>query len=164
MNHLLKKILWATLLTMSLSACITVNTPYPNARTTTVSSNAENHTNQFTLASRHWTDVAKIRTEAERLGKQVRAGEITKVQAAQLLNRFRIAQAGKNEIDDNMYEVYLKSTVDSQRGAITSQQSKDYVKSALEGWQQRWVNMGNKPNNPAFTNFLMEVMDMKPLQ
>ena len=54
--------------------------------------------------------------------------------------------------------------MDSQRGTINSEQSKVYVKNALRGWQQRWPHMKNKPNNPAFTNFLLEFMGMQPLQ
>ena len=91
-------------------------------------------------------------------------GKITKVQAAQYLNRYRIQLVGRNTVDDSMYEVYLRSAVDSQRGEITTEQSKLYIQNALKGWQQRWPNMRSKPANPAFTNFLMEVMDMKPLQ
>lgn len=119
---------------------------------------------QFALASTHWTDVSKIRDEATRLSYQVSKGQLTKVQAAQYLNRFRIKQVGRNTIDDSMYEVYLRSAVESQRGAINTEQSKFYIRNALQGWQQRWPSMENKPSNPAFTNFLMEVMDMKPLQ
>ncbi|MDO4640940.1 MAG: prokaryotic membrane lipolipid attachment site family protein [Neisseria sp.] len=119
---------------------------------------------KFALASTHWTDVSKIRDEATRLSYQVSKGELTKVQAAQYLNRFRIKQVGRNTIDDSMYEVYLRSAVESQRGVINTEQSKLYVRNALKGWQQRWPNMDHRPTNPAFTNFLMEVMDMKPLQ
>lgn len=118
----------------------------------------------YRLAETHWTDVSKIRDEATRLSYQVSEGKLTKVQAAQYLNRFRIQQVGRNSIDDSMYEVYLRSAVDSQRGAITTEQSKLYIQNALRGWHQRWPNMRNKPANPAFTNFLMEVMSMRPLQ
>lgn len=118
----------------------------------------------YRLAANHWTDVSKIRDEATRLSYQVSQGQITKVQAAQYLNRFRIQQVGRNAVDDSMYEVYLRSAVDSQRGTITTDQSKLYIQNALKGWKQRWPNMKNKPSNPAFTNFLMEVMHMKPLQ
>ena len=89
---------------------------------------------------------------------------MTKVQAAQYLNRYRLNLVGSNQIDDNMYEVYQKSALDSQRGVITPEQSKAYIISALKGWQQRWPAMHEKPNNPAFTNFLLEFMGMKPLQ
>ncbi|MBY6283791.1 prokaryotic membrane lipolipid attachment site family protein [Neisseria sicca] len=118
----------------------------------------------FSLASSHWSDVSKIRDEATRLSYQVSQGKMTKVQAAQYLNKFRIQLVGRNVVDDSVYEVYLRSAVDSQRGEINTEQSKLYIQNALRGWQQRWKNMGNKPSNPAFTNFLMEVMNMTPLK
>lgn len=118
----------------------------------------------FRLASSHWTDVAKISDEAARLGYQVGIGKMTKVQAAQYLNNFRKRLVGRNAVDDSMYEIYLRSAIDSQRGAINTEQSKLYIQNALRGWQQRWKNMDVKPNNPAFTNFLMEVMKMQPLK
>ena len=93
----------------------------------------------YTLAASHWGDVAKIRNEATRLG-------------------------GRNSVDDSMYEVYLRSAVQSQQGRITAEQSKIFIRNALQGWQQRWPNMQNRPANPAFTNFLMEVMNMQPLK
>lgn len=118
----------------------------------------------YRLASSHWSDVSKIRDEATRLSYQVSQGQITKVQAAQYLNRYRIQLVGHNNVDDSMYEVYLRSAVDSQRGTISTTQSKLYIQNALKGWSQRWPSMSNKPANPAFTNFLMEVMGMRPLQ
>ena len=126
--------------------------------------NVDTGSAQYRLAANHWTDVSKIRDEATRLSYQVSQSKITKVQAAQYLHRYRIQLVGRNAVDDSMYEVYLRSAVDSQRGEITTEQSKLYIQNALKGWQQRWPNMRSKPANPAFTNFLMEVMDMKPLQ
>lgn len=118
----------------------------------------------FHLAPSHWTDVSKIRDEATRLSYQVSIGKMTKVQAAQYLNNFRKRLVGRNAVDDSMYEIYLRSAVDSQRGEINTEQSKLYIQNALRGWQQRWKNMDAKPNNPAFTNFLLEVMKMQPLK
>ncbi len=118
----------------------------------------------YRLAASHWSDVSKIRDEATRLSYQVSQGQITKAQAAQYLDRFRINLVGRNAVDDDMYQIYLRSAVDSQRGAITTEQSKLFIQNALRGWQQRWPNMQSKPANPAFTNFLMEVMDMQPLK
>lgn len=118
----------------------------------------------FRLAPSHWTDVSKIRDEATRLSYQVSIGKMTKVQAAQYLNNFRKRLVGRNAVDDSMYEIYLRSAVDSQRGEINTEQSKLYIQNALRGWQQRWKNMDAKPNNPAFTNFLLEVMKMQPLK
>ena len=44
----------------------------------------------YHLAPSHWADVSKIHDEARRLSTQVSQGSLTKVQAAQYLNRFRI--------------------------------------------------------------------------
>lgn len=131
---------------------------------TNVKNNGNIATGNFRLASSHWSDVAKIRAEATRLSYQVSQNKMTKVQAAQYLNRYRIQLVGRNAVDDSVYEVYLRSAVDSQRGEISTEQSKTFIQSELKGWQQRWKNMSSKPNNPAFTNFLMEVMNMTPLQ
>lgn len=152
----MKKIGLAALVSVALSACITVENP---------SSSAPSFGRApYALSQNHYADVAKIRAEAQRLGTQVSSGKMTKVQAAQHLNRFRIKTVGRNSVDDSMYEVYQQAAVDSQRGAISAEQSKAYVENALRGWQQRWPGMRNKPTNPAFTNFLLEYMRMQPLQ
>ena len=77
----------------------------------------------YRLAASHWSDVSKIRDEATRLSYQVSQGQITKAQAAQYLDRFRINLVGRNAVDDDMYQIYLRSVVDSQRGAINTEQS-----------------------------------------
>ncbi|MCP2040431.1 bacillopeptidase F (M6 metalloprotease family) [Neisseria sp. HSC-16F19] len=118
----------------------------------------------YRLASSHWSDVAKIREEATMLNRQVANGQITKVQAAQRLNQLRIKLVGRNVVDDDMYEIYLRSATRSQANKISSAQSKQFVQDGLRSWQQRWPHMTNKPANPAFTNFLMEAMGMRPLQ
>lgn len=169
------KRLFPFLLLLLVSACITVNpTVQPvhtraSSQTTGVINNVGNanqaKTNEvYRLADSHWVDVAKIHAEADRLGKQVIDGNLTKVQAAQYLNRYRLALVGSNPVDDNVYEVYQRAAVDSQRGAIDPAQSKLLVENVLKGWHQRWNNMTVKPTNPAFTNFLMEVMDLEPLK
>ena len=152
-----KKILAATAVAAALSACQSAYPP-PVQQSRSVSPQG------FRLAQSHWTDVAKIRAEAQRLGGQVRAGQMTKVQAAQHLNRFRQNLVGRNSVDDSVYEIYLQAMVDSQRGTITAAQSKAMIEHALRGWQQRWPHLNNKPNNPAFTNWLLEFMGMQPLQ
>lgn len=125
---------------------------------------SQQQSGRFRLAADHWSDVAKIRNEATRLGYQISEGKLTKVQAAQYLDRYRKDLVGRNQIDDEMYTVYLRSAVESQRGEIDTARSKQQIQDALRGWQQRWPHMQNKPSNPAFTNFLMEVMGMRPLQ
>lgn len=149
----MKKYLPVLLFAGLLSGCPTLS---PSSRSA--------HPSQYSLAASHWGDVAKIRNEATRLGYEVNRGRITKTQAAQQLNRFRINLVGRNTVDDSMYEVYLRSAVQSQQGRISPEQSKVFVRNALQGWQQRWPNMQNRPANPAFTNFLMEVMNLQPLK
>ena len=120
---------------------------------------------QWKMDAEHLRHVNQIRTEANRLAVQVGHGEITKVQAAQLLNQFRISTVGHNTIDDSVYETYLKSAVNSQAGFITTEQSKQQIKDALQTWHTAWRTMGNnRPTDPAFTNFLMVVMGMPMLR
>lgn len=160
MQTLFKKLPVAALLAISLNACVTLPMGGGSSSAPVTQSNQVG----YRLASTHWTDVAKIRQEAQRLGAEVGAGKITKIQAAQYLNRYRLNLVGSNQIDDSMYEVYQKAALDSYRGVISQEQSKQYVISALRGWQQRWSSMSVKPANPAFTNFLMEVMELQPLK
>lgn len=148
------------LLPLLLAACQLPNKTSVNVGTTSSQSGARS----THLAASHWSDVAKIRNEATRLGYEVAARRMTKAQAAQALNRFRIGLVGHNQIDDDMYAVYLRSAVQSQQGRINAQQSRTFVQNSLRGWQQRWPHMQNRPANPAFTNFLMEVMNMEPLK
>ncbi|WP_032138141.1 hypothetical protein [Kingella negevensis] len=119
---------------------------------------------KYSLAASHWSDVAKLRAKANELGTQVGSGKITKVQAAKLLDRYRVSLVGHNTVDDSVYQVYLKAAVDSQRGEINQEQSRAYIENAVRGWQQRWKNMEDKPRNPAFTNFLLEHLGMQPLR
>ena len=118
----------------------------------------------YRLSANHWTDVANIRNRANELSIRVGQGELTKVQAAQLLNDYRIQLVGHNSVDDNMYTVYLRAATQSQSGQISTEQSKRLIQNALSGWGQRWPDMQNKPTNPAFTNFLNEVMGVPALK
>ena len=118
----------------------------------------------YRLSSNHWSDVANIRNRASELSIRVGNGDITKVQAAQLLNEYRMSLVGSNPVDDNMYSVYLRAATQSQSGQITTEQSKRLIQNALSGWGQRWPSMQNKPTNPAFTNFLNEIMGVVPLK
>lgn len=118
----------------------------------------------YRLSANHWSDVASIRNRANELSIRVGQGELTKVQAAQLLNEYRVKLVGHNSVDDNVYTVYLRAATQSQSGQINTDQSKRLIQNALSGWSQRWPNMQNKPSNPAFTNFLNEVMGLQALK
>ncbi len=170
---MMKSALSMAVFAIALSACVQLPAPViQNTGSTTPDYSGLTRTTpttqvssgKYKLASSHWSDVAKIREEARRLNQQVGSNKITKVQAAQYLNRFRLNLVGSNSVDDPVYEMYLRSVVDSQRGVIDSTQSKANVESALKGWQQRWKHMDSRPTNPAFTNFLLELMNMEPLK
>lgn len=117
----------------------------------------------YQLATEHWADVAKIRNHATQLSILVNQGKLTKVGAALQLDAFRKKLLGQNIVDDSMAEVYLRLATNVQRGVMNSRQSEQILREALQGWQQRWNYIQDKPGNPAFTNFLMELMQMQPL-
>ena len=121
----MKKYLPLIFLTAALTGCNTVYVPtIAEVPVRPINVDGTSSVNEgYRLSNSHYSDVAKIRFEATRLSDQVGKGQITKVQAAQYLNRYRIQLVGKNPVDDNVYEVYLRSAVDSQRGAITTEQS-----------------------------------------
>lgn len=84
----------ALLTAAALSACGTIEIPTRVVETATRPAAA------YRLDNNHWSDVAKIRAEANRLGTQISSGQITKVQAAQMLDRYRRSVAGRNSVDE----------------------------------------------------------------
>lgn len=120
----------------------------------------------YHLADSHWSDVAKIRAEADRLSFKINSGEMNKVEVARRLNNFRVSLVGHNAVDDSISQVYLRAAIDSSQGKISSAQSKSLIKSALKAWHERWNKMpdSTKPSNPAFTNFLNELMGLSYLE
>ncbi len=119
----------------------------------------------FQMAPSHENDVQAIATQAKILGQQILNQQITKVQAAQYLNKFRIATVGNNPIDDVAYAAYLENTVKSQQGRITSEKSKSSIMATLSKLTDQWNASPIKPtDNPAFTNFLLQTMGMPLLR
>ncbi|WP_274584644.1 prokaryotic membrane lipolipid attachment site family protein [Neisseria leonii] len=163
----MKKHFAAAAMLLALAGCSSIYVPTLQEVPVKVRSNPDIDTSAvpFRLAPSHWSDVAKLSAEMQRLAVQVGKDELTRVQAAQHLNRFRLNLVGRNAVDDDVYNVYLRAAVDSQRGAISSEESKLLVERAVRGWQQRWPNMTSKPSNPAFTNAMIEILGLdKPLQ
>lgn len=178
MMHKKTMFLFAKASLLTLSACTFVLPPSAerNLNDTTpvsvVSPGSSNvSTNQqdkspYHLADSHWSDVAKIRAEADRLSFKISNGKMDKVEVARRLNNFRISLVGHNTVDDSIFQVYLHAAIDSSQGKISSAQSKNLIKSALEAWHERWNKMpdSTKPSNPAFTNFLNELMGLSYLE
>ncbi|WP_434779492.1 prokaryotic membrane lipolipid attachment site family protein [Neisseria sp. Ec49-e6-T10] len=105
----------------------------------------------------------KILVEANRLANLVNTNSLTRVQAAQSLDRYRVELVGHNAVDDAVFSSYLRIAVDRQSGKISAEQSQTLMQQDLEKWQTRWVKLKHKPENPAFTNFLMQVFNLPPL-
>lgn len=104
-----------------------------------------------------------ILREADHLASRVKNGEITRVEAADQLNRFRLAHIGRNVVDDNTFALYRSLTVARERNQITQDASMSRMHARLIEWESRWPTMNHRPANPAFTNFLMTVYDLPPL-
>lgn len=168
--------LFATASFLTLSACTLVlpssregnlngTTPVVSAGSSDVSTDQQDK-GAYHLADSHWSDVAKIRAEADRLSFKINNGEMDKVEVARRLNNFRVNLVGHNAVDDSVFQVYLRAAIDSSQGKISSAQSKSLIKSALEAWHERWNKMpdSTKPSNPAFTNFLNELMGLSYLE
>jgi hypothetical protein len=107
---------------------------------------------------------ADILREADRLASQVKDGTLSRTQAADQLNRFRLAHIGHNSIDDTNFAWYRAMAVARDRNQISQEESMTRICTRQMQWHRRWAQMDNRPSNPAFTNFLMEVCDLPPLK
>ena len=105
----------------------------------------------------------QILVEANRLADLVNGQQLTRVQAAQSLDRYRIQLVGHNAVDDAVFAVYLRVAVDRQNNKIDATVSQQRMQKELNKWQERWPTLKSKPDNPAFANFLMQVFKLPPL-
>ena len=106
---------------------------------------------------------ADILREADRLASQVKDGELNRVEAADRLNRYRLAHVGHNAVDDNTFTLYRSLAVAREQNRLSQDESMARMHSRLIEWQNRWPEMARRPANPAFTNFLMTVYGLPPL-
>jgi hypothetical protein len=112
----------------------------------------------------HHYGSADILREANQLASQVKDGDLTRTQAADRLNRYRLSHIGHNSIDDTNFAWYRALAVERDRNQISQEESMTRICTRQMQWHRRWPQMENHPANPAFTNFLMEVCDLPPLQ
>lgn len=108
-------------------------------------------------------DTKKILQEAGRLASLVSENTLTRVQAAQALDTYRIRLVGHNSVDDASFSTYLRNTIDRQNSKITPDESVARMEQNLKRLHARWNKMKNKPANPAFTNFLMQIFGLPSL-
>lgn len=109
-------------------------------------------------------DSAAILGEASRLASLVRAGAISRSEAAERLNSYRLARVGSNFVDDNTYSTYRALTVARERNQISQEEFQARMQGRLQDWQARWPTLKQRPANPAFTNFLMNVYNYPTLK
>jgi hypothetical protein len=101
--------------------------------------------------------------EASRLAGEVEKGSMTRVDAADQLNAYRLRIAGHNRVDDSTFATYRYLAAMRDSGAMSAEETHSRMELKLRDWQRRWPKLGNRPADPAFTNFLMQLFDMPPL-
>jgi hypothetical protein len=102
--------------------------------------------------------------EADRLADQVKAGHLTRVEAADELNIYRLRLVGANGVDDATFATYRTLAVARDAGSITSEAAQARMLARLRDVQRRWPGMAHRPADPAFTNFLLKVYDLPALE
>lgn len=109
-------------------------------------------------------DSAAILAEANRLATQVRNGELSRGEAADRLNRYRVERVGHNVVDDSTFATYRSLTVAREKNQINQEEFQSRMQARLQDWQVRWPTLQQRPANPAFTNFLMDVYNYPQLK
>lgn len=136
-------------LVLSLGACVA---PRPVA-TAPAAAGAQGHHEEEQLLA-----------EAGALASQVGNGQLTRLQAADRLDRKRQALVGRNAIDDAVFKVYREQTVRLQRGQIAQADLRARLIRELDRARRDW-NAISPPLRPnaAFTRFLIRIYDQAPL-
>ncbi len=98
--------------------------------------------------------------EANRLAGEVEQGHLTRLEAADELNTFRVRVAGSNRIDDSTFATYRYLAAQRDSGRMTAEESHSRMEMKLRDWQRLWPGMRNRPVDPAFTNFLMQLFNL----
>ncbi|MBV8049176.1 MAG: hypothetical protein JO171_18655 [Paludibacterium sp.] len=108
--------------------------------------------------------VSLIFREANRLAGEVEAGRLSRTEAADQLNVYRVRVAGSNRVDDSTFATYRYLAISRDRNEMTAEESHARMEMKLRDWQRKWPALSNRPADPAFTNFLMQLFDLPPLQ
>ncbi len=105
-----------------------------------------------------------LQATARRLATQIKAGKLTKTQAADRLNRERLALVGHQPVDDRVFGFYRRLTVQRDHGVITSAQARFQMQRELLAVRKRYQRHGALlRQSPAFTNFMMSLYGLPPL-
>lgn len=98
--------------------------------------------------------------EANRLAGLVEQGQLTRVQAADALNDYRLRVVGGNRVDDSTFATYRYLAGMRDSGRMSAEETHSRMELKLREWQRRWPRLANRPADPAFTNFLMQLYGM----
>lgn len=101
-----------------------------------------------------------IFNEAHRLAGRVEQGELTRLQAADALNQYRLRLVGANRVDDSTFATYRHLAQKRDQGLMSAEESHARMEARLRDWQRRWPRLPRRPADPAFTNFLMQLYDL----
>jgi len=105
-----------------------------------------------------------LQETAQRLAEMVKTGRLTKTQAADRLNRERLALAGPQPMDDAVFAFYRQLAVQRDRGAITNAQARFQMQRELLAVRKRYRQRNAPPAQPPiFTNFMMSLYGLPPL-
>lgn len=110
------------------------------------------------------SNAQRLLDEANRLAGEVKAGRMNRTQAADALNQKRLAWVGRNAVDDEVFAFYREGAQDRDQGLIDQNTYQNNMYQVLKQWQKRWPQLKQHPADPAFTNFLMKVFQLPPLQ
>ncbi|TDR82233.1 hypothetical protein [Paludibacterium purpuratum] len=102
--------------------------------------------------------------EANRLADEVGQGRLTRVEAADQLNIYRLRVVGANRVDDSTFATYRYLAVQRDNNGMSAEESHSRMEMKLRDWQRKWPTLRNRPTDPAFTNFLMQLFDLPPLE
>ena len=101
--------------------------------------------------------------EANRLAVLVEKGELTRVEAADELNGYRLRIVGSNRVDDSTFATYRYLATMRDGGKMSAEDTHARMERKLLEWQRRWPKLSSRPADPAFTNFLMQLYDLPQL-
>ncbi len=149
------RLLFVGMLALSLTGCgmLKLKAPPAPVETTTQTEAAK------TLAQQQQLELL---TEANALADKLRAGELTRLEVVDGLNAKRLAIAGANAMDDEIFRLYRGLTAKVQEGTLTQAQLRAQMIKRLEQTRARYAR--SKPTYiPVFTNFLMQIYGREPL-
>lgn len=105
---------------------------------------------------------SELLTEANTLADRLRTGELTRLEVVDGLNAKRLAIAGANAMDDEIFRLYRGLTAKVQEGTLTQSQLRAQMIKRLEQARTRYTR--TKPAYiPVFTNFLMQIYGLDAL-